>query len=822
MLPERPPKVFISYSHDSAEHEKHVLDLANRLRRDGIDATIDQYETSPREGWPVWMEMQIRESDFVLVVCTATYLGRAERREKEGVGKGAIWETALTLQYLYEASANNERFIPAIFNHENVADIPMPLRSATYYLLNTEEGCQRLLRRLRKQPEVHKPDVGTTSILPISVPQGAAALLATGKSRRPWLVPHARNDAFTGREQLLIDLRADLVKKRKQALSGLGGVGKTQIAVEYAYRYKDEYTAVLWTFADTEQSVRGGFARIASLLNLPDKDATEQAKVTEAVRSWLEENSGWLLVLDNADDPAAVNDFLPQQGKGHILVTSRAHQFQNIGIFSPREIDVLSPDEAREFLLLRTGKTATAKSPEAAALAKELGYLPLALEQAAAYIVEKGASFASYLAGFKRQRQTLLNQQGPVLGNEAKEQQKRTVATTWSLNFADIEKNSQASADLLRLSAFLAPDAIPLELFEKGTEAMPEKLALELAEAADNPLVLDDLLSPLLRYSLVRRDDEKWTYSIHPLVQEVVREGLPDQKSWAERSLLLINSTLPDVTKFENWSALDRFLPHALNCAHFIESLKIELPEAALLLNQAANYLVDRAEYARAEPLYRRALVILEKTLGSDHPNTARNLNDLGVLYYEQKKYDEAEPMYRRALAIEEKMLGPEHPNTADSLNNLAVLNYEQGRYDEAEPLCLRVLTIREKTLGPEHPHTAQSLNNMAQIYRFQGRDKDSEPLHCRALEIREKKLGPMHPDTAESMNNLAGILNRKGNHSEAEPLYRRALAILESALGNEHPHTTHVRGNLIHFYRDQGRSVEADALGNSAKEKAQ
>src|SRR4029077_6461456 len=155
---------------------------------------------------------------------------------------------------------------------------------------------------------------------------------------KPWNVPHTRNDAFTGREKLLGDLRADVTKKSKQALSGLGGVGKTQIAVEYAYRHKDDYSAVLWTFADTEQSIRAGFAEIAARLNLPEKDSTEQTKVTDAVRHWLEESQGWLLVFDNADDPAMVKVFLPQQSKGHILLTSRAHVFHGLGILSPREI----------------------------------------------------------------------------------------------------------------------------------------------------------------------------------------------------------------------------------------------------------------------------------------------------------------------------------------------------------------------------------------------------------------------------------------------------------------------------------------------------
>jgi tetratricopeptide (TPR) repeat protein len=370
----------------------------------------------------------------------------------------------------------------------------------------------------------------------------------------------------------------------------------------------------------------------------------------------------------------------------------------------------------------------------------------LAMEQAAAYIAETGASFSSYLAGYRKQRLKLLETQGPVIGNDEKEQQKRTVATAWAVNFADVEKASSASADLLRLSAFLAPDAIPLELLENGAEELPEHLAAKLAEVAGNPLVLDELLSPLLRFSLIRRD-EKRTYSIHPLVQEVLRDGLSkeDQGAWAERTVRMVNAAFPDVMKFENWLASDRVLSHALACARLIEFWDMEFAEAALLLNQTGYYLYQRAEYAQAEPLYQRALAIFVKALGPapEHPAIAASLNNLALLYHDQGREKEAEPLYRRALQIWEKMLGPEHPATAASLNNLSELYRAQGKYEEAEPLYRRAMTIREKTLGPEHPDTAQSLSNLALLYRFQGKYAEAEPLYKRSLEIYEKAVGP-------------------------------------------------------------------------------
>jgi tetratricopeptide (TPR) repeat protein len=870
MSPERPPKVLISYSHDSAEHEDRVLDLAERLvEKDGIDVSLDRFVNPPPASWPKWMSAEMKDADFILVVCSATYLAKVEGKVKSGEGKGIKWESLLSYQQIYDNDSDSSRFIPVLLKGGKYEHIPDPMRGSSHYRPEEDAEYEKLIRHITNQPETPKPKPGPLRKLPPKQRQAAKNPVTKPAQdsavSKPWNVPHARNDAFTGREQLLTDLRADLLKKGKQALFGLGGVGKTQIAVEYAYRHRDEYTAVFWSFAGTEQSVRGAFSEIAGRLNLPERESAEQSKVTDAVKNWLEQNTGWLLVLDNADDPAMLKPFLPQQGKGHVLVTSRAHQLQKIGIFSPREVDVLSPDEARKFLLLRTGKEAAKKSPDADALAKELGYLPLALEQTAAYIVEKGASFASYLAGFKKQRQALLNKQEPVLGNEAKEQQKRTVATTWAVNFADIEKNFSASAELLKLSAFWAPDAIPLELFEKGAKEMPEKLAAKLTETADNPLVMDELLSPLLRYSLVRRNDEKRTYSIHPMVQEVVREGLTKEEkmAWAERAVRAVNAAFPYI-QFENWPECDRLLTHALACAGFINSYELEFHEGGRLLNQAGYYLAERAEYGQAEPLYRRALAVREKLEGPEHPKTAQILNNLADLYRKQRRDAEAEPLQQRSLAIWEKTMGPNHPDTANSLNNLASLYdaqgrhkeaeplfrraleilenatpepepsglartlnnlgglyYAQGRYKEAEPLLQRALAISEEALGPGHPDITYGLNTLALLYDDQGRLEEAEPLFRRALEIREKTLGPEHPSTATSLNNLASWFQAQGKWEEAEALYGRALAVVDNVLGSEHPNTILMRNNLIQVYRERGKDAEAKALEKRAKGKA-
>ena len=223
-------------------------------------------------------------------------------------------------------------------------------------------------------------------------------------------------------------------------------------------------------------------------------------------------------------------------------------------------------------------------------------------------------------------------------------------------------------------------------------------------------------------------------------------------------------------------------------------------------------------QYAEAEPLFKRALVIREKALGPEHPDIAMSLNKLASVYQDQGKYVEAELFFKRALAIREKVLGPERPDTAMSLNGLAAVYYDQGKYVEAEPLFERALAICEKALGPEHPETAANLNGLAVVYRDQGKYVEAEPLFKRALAIREKALGPEHPDTADSLHGLARLYRDQGKYVEAEPLFERALAIREKALGPEHPDTAACLENYAGLMRKLNRENEATKLEARAK----
>jgi len=641
--------------------------------------------------------------------------------------------------------------------------------------------------------------------------------------------PPAHNPYFTGREDLLARLHGALSAggttaiTQAHAITGLGGVGKTQLAVEYAHRHADEYRHVLWVGAGTETDILSAYTRIAAALSLVPDGTRDTEAIRDAVKAWLDGNGGWLLVFDNADEPDILAPFLPTRPKGHVLVTSRAQTFGALNIRDVLPVDVLPEKEAIKFLFDRTrcDRADSAEQAAAGQLARELGCLPLALEQAGAYIEANASTLRRYLQSYRALRLDLLDEERPEITGRYP----LPVTKTWQMNFEAVEEEAPATADLLRFASFLAPDAIPYELVTDGARELGERLAQALEGADKVPARLDRLLGALRRYSLVACNPADQSFSVHQLVQEVTkwRMGDDDRRTWAERTVRAADAAFP-APEFENWRECDRLLPHAQAACELVIARGIESAEAGTLLNQTAYRLDDRAQCAEAEPLYRRALEIKEKVLGPEHPSTATSLNNLAALCRAQGRYAEAEPLFRRALEIREKVLGPEHPDTAGSLNNLAGLYYAQGRYAEAEPLFRRALEIAEKALGPEHPSTAGGLNNLALLYDDQGRYAEAEPLYRRALEIFEKVLGPQHLYTATSLNNLAALYYAQGRYAEAEPLYRRALAIKEKALGPEHPSTATSVGNLAALYRAQDRYAEAEPLYRRAlaiKEKA-
>jgi tetratricopeptide (TPR) repeat protein len=669
-----------------------------------------------------------------------------------------------------------------------------------------------------------------------------------------WNLPYHRNPYFTGQEEYLSELHTLLWENQRasvtqtEAISGLGGIGKTQLVVEYAYRYRADYTHVFWVRAESQESIIGSYSEIADGLQLPDRVEQDQSLMVAAVKLWFQHHHRYLLILDNADDLAMVQFFLPTACPGHVLVTTRT---QHLGKFARRlELDTLSQEVGATLLLRRAGLIerhafleggAAADQAVALTLTAELGGLPLALDQAGAYIEVTQCSLADYQQQYQIQRAKLLAlREGPVVPGALKDDHPEPVATTWSLSFAKVEATNPMAAELLRACAFVAPDAIPEELVveilkapfltsdervsddEKGVGfsllTFAQRQRQEATRLPAKEGQIDEAVALLRVYSLIQRNTTERTLSVHRLVQAVLRDSLriETQRHWMRHAVQAVNSAFPSI-EFANWPTCERLLPHAFICAIWIEHAPLVTLPAARLLNQAGRYLYKRARYAEAEPLYQQALRICEQQLGANHPTTAGNLNNLALLYQAQGKYAEAEPLLKRALRSCEQQLGVGHPNAATSLNNLALLYQAQGKYAEAEPLLKRSLTIDIQVYGEEHPEVATDLNNVAELYQLQGKYAEAELFLQRALHIRERQLGTEHPDTATSLNNVAELCRVQGKYAEAELFLQRALHIRKQQLGTEHPNTSQSLNNLALLYYWQGKYVEAEPLYQQA-----
>jgi DNA-binding XRE family transcriptional regulator len=349
----------------------------------------------------------------------------------------------------------------------------------------------------------------------------------------PWNIPFLRNVFFTGREEVLQRLHDGLQKHkdtmsiltRSYVLCGLGGIGKTQIAIEYAYRFHHEYRSVFWIQADSHETITASYLAIADILDMPEKNEQDQHRIVKAVIRWLNTHSHWLLIYDNVENFVSVQQMLPTTHLGSILLTTRSQATGSTAL--PIEIAELSPEEAVSFLLRRAKvlgydeplyQVNPADQAAASAIAESLGRLPLALDQAGAYIEEHRCSFSDYLTLYQKHRTVLLHKRGN-LGTD----HPHSVAVTFALTFAQVQQCNPAAAELLRLSAFLAPDAIPQELLTDGAPY----LGPLLQPVATDPLLLDRAFKDLLLSSLIRRSSTHTnTFSIHRLVQVVLRDGM--------------------------------------------------------------------------------------------------------------------------------------------------------------------------------------------------------------------------------------------------------------------------------------------------------
>jgi len=612
------------------------------------------------------------------------------------------------------------------------------------------------------------------------------------------------NPHFVGRKahlQALENTQPGSTSTITQTIAGLGGVGKSQMMLYFAHqqREKNAYDIIWWLRVD--EALAEDFLALGRQLGLAVL-GLEQAAAVQLVRNWLNgTDKRWLLLCDNADatEPRTLREFLPQNAQGRILITSRNRQWRSLG--DVLRLDVFLPVEAENFWQERLG---TGDAAARTQLAEELGYLPLAMTHAAAYMQENDLEAAAYLRLYQAQRQELWLDTPPPDDYHA------TITTTWEIGFAQA-KQTPGAADLLNLCCFLAPDDIPLPLLIEHADTVPEELAAVLTDE----LARNKALRALERYSLLTRSDSM--VSLHRLVQTVARDQMNTElaQKWAEAAVdLLATAYNYDPHDMDTWTACGELLPHLRTTTNLAAERGIKTANASNLNNEVGYFIRNRYGSNReAKPFYERALAIREDQLGPHHHDTAQSLNNLGALLKNMGQYEEARPFYERALAIREEQLGPQHPSTATSLNNLGELLRAMGQYEEARPFYERALAIREEQLGPHHPDTGISAGNLASLFEATGNLERALPYRKRALEVHEKSLGKEHPITATSLNNLGALLKTMGQYEEARPFYERALAIREDQLGPHHPDTATSIWWLGVFAEEDGNLAKAREL---------
>jgi tetratricopeptide (TPR) repeat protein len=582
------------------------------------------------------------------------------------------------------------------------------------------------------------------------------------------------------------------------AVHGLGGVGKSTLAARYAAAHRDEFTLIRWITAATPAGIADGLARLATALQPALGGAVPAEVLAEWAVQWLASHDRWLLILDNVTDPTHVRELLARAPGGQVVITSRrATGWQ--GIATPVRLDVLTPAEGRQLLTDLITGAGQPPGPKrlagAGELCAELGFLPLAVEQAGAYLAETALTPHAYRQLLAQYPASMYTQTAE--GGDAQ----RTIARIWRLTLDQLAATPLAG-DLLRILAFYAPDAIPRALLDR-LGASPPDLATALGRLA--------------AYNMITLEQD--TVAVHRLVQAVTRTPDPADRhrtpaaidTAREQATTLLAQALPgNIGDPVNWPTWRALAPHAEAIAA-CTAAPADSADTANLLNQTARFLHEQGALGRAISLFERSMADRRRMLGEDHPDTLSSRNNLAGAYESVGDLGRAIPLYEATLADRRRVLGENHPSTLNSRSNLAYAYRVAGDLGRAIPLYEATLADRRRILGENHPDTLISRGNLAYAYQVAGDLGRAIPLCEATLADRRRILGDDHPDTLASRNSLAAAYQAAGDLDRAIPLYEATLADRRRVLGEDHPDTLSSRGSLADAYRvagDVGRAI--------------
>ncbi|MFE9429233.1 tetratricopeptide repeat protein [Kitasatospora sp. NPDC006697] len=642
-------------------------------------------------------------------------------------------------------------------------------------------------------------EAGRESVRTVSAPPGLSNL------------PRPVSRYFTGRQEAMRDLArilepggAGARETRSYVVHGMGGLGKSTIALHYAAVHAKDYGLVWWVTADSPALIEASLGELAT--RLAPTSWVQNAGVQERcawAMTWLQWNPGWLLIFDNVDDPRHVEPYLGGLSGGHRLITSRRARGWTVA--RAVALPLLTEHDATDLLCaiaLDDRPPTAAERSDAQVLAEVLGCLPLALEQAGATIHETNSTFAGFF-----------NDLGLLLGEAATGiDPERTIARIWDISLDTVLERSEPAVDVLYALAWLAPDNCPEELL---APLFPTGTALRAA------------LGVLASYNLISTAHQ--SVRVHRLLQLVLRERSapsllaagPDTAPRGRREAedLLLRALYPQGTDADPagdpvWQLC---MPHVIALA---ETAPAGLDTHALPLYEHAAAILRAVELlARATPLHERIARHQEQVLGLEHPDTSTARNNLARSFQAAGRTAEALALRQAVLEVRARTLGPEHPDTLTTRSDVAESYWEAGRRAEASALFDDVLTVRSRVLGPEHPDTLISRDHVAAFLWSVGREAEATTLMKAIVEARERLLGVDHPDTLTARLHLAACYWSAGRTSEAIALDEAVVEARERLSGAEHPDTLTARLHLAVYYWSVGRTSEAITLEESVLE---
>ncbi|RKK98397.1 hypothetical protein BFJ71_g6750 [Fusarium oxysporum] len=647
----------------------------------------------------------------------------------------------------------------------------------------------------------------------------------TGIARAPCFnVPFDRDNDFVARPDMTAWLRDKYSSSTgRMALVGMGGFGKSQVAINFAYSINDEASDVniFWVHASSKPRFEEAYRTIAERMKLPKRDEPS-TDILALVRDWLQndESGPWLMILDNADDinlfyPKGTDErslasFLPMRYNGTILVTSRSLDVAERLIGSHKNIfQVSTMDEAQGLHLITNKLTGEFEHDAAVELLQALDYIPLAITQAAAYINRRSPreSVESYLEAFQEsdlKKNSLLEVD---LGDLRRDETvSNSVITTWQVTFEKIRHERPSAANLLSFMSLFDHKGIP--------EFALHYYNGEPADSKDKVDDFEDDLDVLRSYSLVSVTAVRDVFELHATVQTCTRAWISSSDTLPKLKRLFLISMCRnfDANDFKYRSTCQILLPH-------LDPVIREKPEEkdlelwGNLLNHLARYFIWFGQYKTVEKICNKVIDICLPSLGGEHYTMRISLWGLASAYRRQGRFKEAENALLQIVDIEKRNLGEEHPETLVSMNNLAITYLRQRRYDEAEELLVRLITIRKSTLGDRSPEILSLTNNLVSLYSRQGHYEKAEKMAIELLEASRIEMGLDDPDTLVRMNNLAWIYWKRGRLDEAHELQKQALAEKTKVLGKDHPGTIGALALGASIMKDMGHRAEALSL---------